>query len=38
MLRRVGLVRIDVSEDICHPEKGGAKVLGNFGYYNSHAA
>jgi hypothetical protein len=45
MLRRVALVRTDVSEefiasftDSFHPDEGGANVLRNVGSYNSHTA
>jgi hypothetical protein len=46
MLRRVALVRTDVSEDLSasiirftdsgHPDEGGAKFLRNAGAYKSH--
>jgi hypothetical protein len=45
MLRRVALVRTDVSEELsasirdsCHPDEGGAKFLRNVGAYKSHTA
>jgi hypothetical protein len=42
MLRRVVLVRIDVSDEFsaptCHPDDGGAKYIRNVGSYKSHAA
>jgi hypothetical protein len=38
MLRRVALVRTDVSEDSCHPDEGGARFLRNVGSYKSHTA
>jgi hypothetical protein len=40
MLRRVALVRTDVSEELgsCHPDKGGAKFLRNVDSYKSHTA
>jgi hypothetical protein len=41
MLRRVALVRTDVSDeltDYCHPDEVGAKFLRNVGSYKSHTA
>jgi hypothetical protein len=50
MLRRVALVRTDVSEELspsfimvsrtdpCHPDERGAKFLRNVGSYKSHTA
>jgi hypothetical protein len=42
MLRRVVLVRTDVSEELsansCHPDDGGAKFFRNVGSYKSHTA
>jgi hypothetical protein len=49
MLRRVAIIRTDVSEELsfsiirefsdsCYPDDGGAKFLRNVGSYNSHTA
>jgi hypothetical protein len=38
LLHRVALVRTDVSEDFCHPDEGGARILRNVGSYKSHTA
>jgi hypothetical protein len=46
LLRRVALVRTDVSEDpgasfitdFCQSDEGGARFLRNVGYYKSHTA